>query len=114
MVFWTLLGILRSPMWFFPEKANIDETTKFSITLYSSIRIRGEVLLVSNLEHYIRMNIRAARIQQQLCVCVYTHTHPDCTRVRDKLFPIRKNTFYQQVLKLGANEASAQGLQNAR
>jgi hypothetical protein len=26
---------------------------------------------------------------------------------------MRKKTFYQQVLKLGANEASAQGLQNA-
>jgi hypothetical protein len=27
--------------------------------------------------------------------------------------PIIKKTIYQQVLKLGANEASAQGLQNA-
>jgi hypothetical protein len=27
--------------------------------------------------------------------------------------PNEKKTFYQQVLKLGANEASAQGLQNA-
>ena len=33
--------------------------------------------------------------------------------VGDKLFPMRKKTFYQQVLKLGANEVSAQGLQNA-
>jgi hypothetical protein len=30
------------------------------------------------------------------------------------VFRMRKNTlFYQRVLKLGANEASAQGLQNA-
>ena len=34
-----------------------------------------------------------------------------CT-VWDILFPMRKKTIYQQVLKLGANEASAQGLQN--
>ena len=27
--------------------------------------------------------------------------------------PTKKKTFYRQVLKLGANEASAQGLQNA-
>jgi hypothetical protein len=27
--------------------------------------------------------------------------------------PNKKKTFYRQVLKLGANEASAQGLQNA-
>jgi hypothetical protein len=27
--------------------------------------------------------------------------------------PKKKKTFYRQVLKLGANEASAQGLQNA-
>jgi hypothetical protein len=34
--------------------------------------------------------------------------------VWDRIFPIRKEkkTIYQQVLKLGANEASAQGLQN--
>ena len=32
--------------------------------------------------------------------------------VRDKLFYMRK-TVYRQVLKLGANEAPAQGLQNA-
>jgi hypothetical protein len=30
--------------------------------------------------------------------------------VWDRLFRMRKKTFYQQVLKLGANEASAQGL----
>jgi hypothetical protein len=33
--------------------------------------------------------------------------------VWDRLFRLRKKTFYRQVLKLGANEASAQGLQNA-
>ena len=33
--------------------------------------------------------------------------------VWDRLFRMRKKTFYRQVLKLGANEASAQGLQNA-
>jgi hypothetical protein len=38
---------------------------------------------------------------------------PLCSTVWDRLFPIRKKTFYRQVLKLGANEPSAQGLQNA-
>jgi hypothetical protein len=33
--------------------------------------------------------------------------------VWDRLFRMRKKTFYRQVLKLRANEASAQGLQNA-
>ena len=33
--------------------------------------------------------------------------------VGDRLFRMKQKTFYQQVLKLGANEASAQGLQNA-
>jgi hypothetical protein len=34
--------------------------------------------------------------------------------VRDRLFRMRKKTFYQQVLKLRENEASAQRLQNAK
>ena len=33
--------------------------------------------------------------------------------VWDRLFRMRKKNFFRQVLKLGANEASAQGLQNA-
>jgi hypothetical protein len=33
--------------------------------------------------------------------------------VWDRLFPMRNKNFYRQVLKLGTNEASDQGLQNA-
>ena len=33
--------------------------------------------------------------------------------VRDRLFRMRKKSFYRQVMKLAANEASVQGLQNA-
>jgi hypothetical protein len=34
--------------------------------------------------------------------------------VWDRLFRLRKKTFYRQVLKLGVNEASVQGIQNER
>jgi hypothetical protein len=44
---------------------------------------------------------------------------PNCQTILTEIIvgvgalPIIKKTIYQQVLKLGANEASAQGLQNA-